>query len=258
MKNKGLVNSLISKVGKRNYEKLRRLKYDEYHELMSGQQLVDLIKRTEDSKANIYKGHKIDIEVANKFKGKKRVAQTRATQDELDIPKVKLYYDLFYYPEIQSKLSIGHELGHAKQIIDIKNLQIKLEQLKQKPNTNPRIINKLNDLIEKKKSQYYINTEIKADKNIPNYLKSIGIPKRERQAHLYYRKFINPNSDGRYTSKFGNLKYLKDYLFGFSNLSQDVLERAWNRFEYNFSCYGYDYYKDKLQKLGYMLKYYRG
>ena len=91
----------------------------------------------------------------------------------------------------------------------------------------------MNKLAEKGKRIYQQFINNLGRKNYEKKLKekpeeySIGYnsPKKDRQAIYYIKKNIYPSQDGRYQSRFGNLKYLKDYIFGFSYLYKPLIRR---------------------------------
>lgn len=79
----------------------------------------------------------------------------------------------------------------------------------------------------------------------------MGLSKKDRQAHYYLRKSEPPKNEGRYKGKLGNLKYLKDYIFGFSRpLSPEWKEMmrdyCYGVFYLNFSEQGIEQYKEYL------------
>lgn len=215
------INNIIKLVGKKNYERLKKDKIEDYVFEIGEKELINLLKDSEDKDTNLYKDYRIQNKYSPSYLEGGRQAKTRASIDGLDIPEIIYHKNITKLPKAEARNIIGHELGHANAITEIKLLQIKLAELKKEPIKNQGAIKKLNTLIEQKRKQYFKNSEANADKNISKYLKQMGIPKGERRAHYYIRKNIYPNREGRYQSKLGNLKYLKDYIFGFSNLPEE-------------------------------------
>lgn len=94
--------------------------------------------------------------------------------------------------------------------------QNKKKQAQKLANKYHNMKNKYNKV--DKEGRYY--KEELADENVPEFLKQIKVPKKDRQAIYYMKKNLYPSLYGRYQSKYGNLKYLKDYIFGFSLLPE--------------------------------------
>lgn len=219
-----LVSAIIQNIGKRNYETQRRLKPDEYTGVLDIEQLIALVREAESKNTNHYKNKIIDHRINTRYDDK-IVGLTRRTNN---IPKMYYNVSLLEHPKVQTRLTMGHEMGHAKQATDIQLLKEQLEQMKQDPKAKDKKIKKLEDKIEAMdriyKIQNYHPNEKRADKNIVPHLKQLGLSQPDRQAHYYHRKYITPKDLGRYKGIFGNVRYLKDHLFGFSK-EDDFVKR---------------------------------
>ena len=224
-KGKKIYQRFINNVGKKNYERLKKQKPEDYVFELGEKGLLDLIIESENKNTNLYRNQTIGNKYSTKELSNGRLALTRASVNNLDMPETVYHKNLISLPKSVARNTIGHELGHAYEIIDIKLLQIKLAELKKEPIKNKKAINKISNLIKKKQYKYYKKEEVKADRNIPKYLKQMGLKKKDRQAHYYTHKNVYPYQDGRYQSRFGNLKYLKDYIFGFSELYKPLIRR---------------------------------
>ena len=214
-----LVSAIIKNVGTRNYEKQRKLKPEEYTGVLDYSQLQELVKEAEDKKLNHYKNKIIKQHISLQDNRGSKPGMTYMT-DDMPLPEIDYYVDLLEYPKAQTHLTMGHEMGHAKQATDIRLLQEEQQKLYDSPNPDIRKIKQLNKQI-KKKIKLYNNkknprNEKKADKNIVPHLKQLGLSKPDRQAHYYHRKYIYPKKIGRYTGILGDVRYLKDHIFGFS------------------------------------------
>ena len=137
-------------------------------------------------------------------------------------PEIYLHKPLSKRIIPEHKLAIGHELGHAKSRLklNLKPLEDKIEKL-HADGKNKKVDKYLKIYNKRIKGYLKKNQEAIADKNISSYLKQIGMPKADRRAHYYIKKKIIPRKNDRYHGKLGNLKYLKDYIFGFSLLPED-------------------------------------
>lgn len=225
-----LVGAIIKNVGKRNYEKQRKLKPEEYVNHITLEQLQELIKEVEDKKLNHYKNQIIKQNIYDDPINKKRFGKTY-TGEGMPLPEIYYNKTLLKQPKVQARLTMGHEMGHAKQATDIRLLTNKLRKIVKDNNITTTKISEIPHLYRKpvqkiakqldelkiicKDEENPIN-EINADKNIVPHLKKLGLSKQDRQAHYYYRKFINDKDIGRYAGKLGDLRYLKDHIFGFS------------------------------------------
>lgn len=156
----------------------------------------------------------IDTNKKNKS-GEDIIALTKKSKINNDLPYTEYYRGALNKPLARTRTTVGHELGHAKYHIDMKELNNKLEEAEKK-NKNSLVARILKMRKYKLEDNYSKNKEAIADKNISKYLKQMGLSKKDRQAHYYLRKSEPPKNEGRYKGKLGNLKYLKDYIFGFS------------------------------------------
>lgn len=252
--NNRLLNNIVRNLGKRNYEKRLKENPEEYAlGYNSPKKIKQLIKEAEEYKTNIYKGYKIPMQYKNKLLNEylknNNVEKTIKGEDK-DITGVTLPYKniikekgriisgdpiIRFFKNLPedtvaiSRYTIGHELGHAKNMYDRNSL---LKQIKKEyKNGNTKQANKLKIKLKKLiDDNQKINTvngdniayrEELADKNVSKFLKQTGIPKKDRRAIYYIKKNLYQSNGNRYTTKNGNLKYLKDYLFGFSNNKND-------------------------------------
>ena len=228
-----------------------------------------LINDTKNRKINIYKGYTIPIKYTGQNADKdlpndkienpeKVMGTTYGTYTE---PNIYLHKPLSKRIIPEHKLAMGHELGHAKSRLklNLKPLEDKIEKLR--TDSKNKKADKYLKIYNKKIEGYLKkNQEAIADKNIPSYLKQIGMPKADRRAHYYIKKKIIPRKNDRYHSKFGNLKYLKDYIFGFSLLPENyhfykpmtpewkdmMRDYFYGLFYLNFSEQGIEKYKEYL------------
>ena len=218
-------------IGKKNYEK--QLEKDSFQYGLpvsrNTQRLKfrNLLQETIDKKANLYKDYRTPLHDNNTYAYNKKykrfdpeVRAYTSTNKETGNPEIDFYTPIKDIPLAASRNTVGHELGHAKYYIDMKELNSKLEDAEKK-NKNSFIAKILKMRKDKLEDNYSKNKEAIADKNISKYLKQIGLSKKDRQAHYYLRKSEPPKNEGRYKGKLGNLKYLKDYIFGFSLLPED-------------------------------------
>lgn len=220
-----IINNKINILGRQDYLKAVNNKPNEYGYIYDNEQLVKkLIQETQDKKANIYKNKEIPMEYINKFvseikkgiaKNKDKITPGITITDKSDLfktPNTKYLLPMRKLSIANMRNAIGHELGHAKSQIDLNNKKIKLQQ-RYNDETYRAKASKID-------SKHATKTEAIADKNLSQYLKKLGLDKSERRAHYYlYRHTGKENNitNNRYGGKFGNLKYLKDYIFGFSN-----------------------------------------
>lgn len=221
---KQLYQRFIDNIGKKNFEKRLKENPEEYIKVGD---INKLINDTQSKKANIYKGYKIPMSYTGKtveadfpnLKSNNPSHVYATTYGNFIYPKTFYHKNTGHAPLSRQRIVIGHELGHAKNRLKL-NLKQELEKINKLKNKGKI---KKADIYTKKaiqridKKYKNINQEAEADKNISTYLKQMNIPKNERRAHYYLIKNYWPNKNGRYQSKFGNLKYLKDYIFGFSN-----------------------------------------
>lgn len=202
----------------KNNPKYYRLSHDNHNEVNN------LIEATKRKNINIIKGYNIPIKYEGKYANDYRVDNDKLSEkenkfklgviyDDKNIqPKITLLRPAASAPRIAMLETIGHELGHAKNRL---NTSKKINKIKAKYKNDT---DKLDKAINKIKEQYNKTSEAIADKNIPKYLKQMGVPKKDRQASYYMRrKYFQ---DNRYSGKHVNLKYLKDYIFGFSLLPE--------------------------------------
>ncbi len=174
-----------------------------------------------------------------------------------DTPKTKYFEPLLLHSYAGVRNAIGHELGHAKKQIELNKKKLAIHE-KYPGDSNKEYRDKLINRLDKK---YKKSAEEEADKNIIPYLRQMGIDKKNRRAHLFlYRHTLldklkkennkqqlsqndiqkntlekeeeNKNSKkkkqksenlNRYLGKFGDLKYIKDYILAFSN-DDDFIE----------------------------------
>lgn len=193
--NKRYFNKLFKNLGIKNYRQQAELNPADYEEILNNNDLVNkLIKETKDKKANVIKGYDTPIIYESKYANDYATPKEQlspydnerklALTGNLQNPQIRLLKPLSHASKIGMLGSIGHELGHVN-----------------------------NRLHNRKES------EAKADKYISKYLKNMGLNKKQRQT-VYTNRWATGKS-ARYNHKFGNLKYLKDYLFGFSNNKND-------------------------------------
>ena len=204
----------------KNNPKYYRLSHDNHNEVNN------LIEATKRKNINIIKGYNIPIKYEGKYANDYRADNDKLSEkenkfklgvtydDENIQPKITLLRPAASAPRIAMLETIGHELGHAKDRLKLKSKMQKIENLRNRGN-NKKANKKYTQL-----SKWYNKRDYEAiaDKNIPKYLKQMGVPKKDRQASYYMRrKYFQ---DNRYSGKHGNLKYLKDYIFGFSLLPE--------------------------------------
>ena len=256
-KGKRLYQRFVNNVGKKNYEKLLKENPEEYDiGYNSPKKIKQLIKQAEENKANVYKGYTIPMKYKNKTWNeylKNHTSQRYNDYDnkntnavaihigrtsinkkdvgepkQLDNPITRYFNPMLNNPVAINKFVLGHELGHAKDIYDKQSLLPKIR--KAQKNNNIHKTNKLIKKYDELRNRYnkinivngkkmYLLEEL-ADKNVPKFLKQIKVPKKDRQAIYYMKKNLYPHQGMRYRTKYGNLKYLKDYIFGFSLLPE--------------------------------------
>lgn len=265
----GIDFSIVDNIGKKNYEKLLEENKYEYIYPDQDQSPYKILKTMHDTiekKANIYKGHNISMEYTDKLindyipshnadmQDNKSTVGVTITNKKLltDTPKTKYFEPLLLHPYAGVRNAIGHELGHAKEQIELNKK--KLAIYKKYPGEADK--DKREKLINKLNKKHTKISEEKADKNILPYLRQMGIDKKNRRAHLFlyrqalieklkennkqklsqneiqkntpedHKKDVDKNSKnkkqqsknlGRYLGRFGNLKYIKDYILAFSN-----------------------------------------
>lgn len=245
-------------IGRRNYEKRLKENPSEYGYPTSFKtqktKLSNLLQESINRKTNSYKNNIIPIMYIDTNKksksGEDIIALTKKSKSNNDLPYTEYYRGALNKPLARTRTTIGHELGHAKYHIYMKELNSKLEEAEKK-NKNSLIARILKMRKDKLEDNYSKNKEAIADKNISKYLKQMGLSKRDRQAHYYLRKSEPPKNEGRYKGKLGDLKYLKDYIFGFSRpLSpkwKDMMrDYLYGVFYLNFSEQGIEKYKEYL------------
>lgn len=245
-------------IGRRNYEKRLKENPSEYGYPTSFKtqktKLSNLLQESINRKTNSYKNNIIPIMYIDTNKknksGEDIIALTKKSKSNNDLPYTEYYRGALNKPLARTRTTVGHELGHAKYHIDMKELNSKLEEAEKK-NKNFLIARILKMRKDKLEDNYSKNKEAIADKNISKYLKQMGLSKRDRQAHYYLRKSEPPKNEGRYKGKLGNLKYLKDYIFGFSHpLSPEwkdiTRDYFYGLFYLNFSEQGVEKYKEYL------------
>ena len=248
-------------IGKKNYEK--QLEKDSFQYglpvSMNTQSLKfrNLLQETTDRKASLYKDYKIPLWDKNTYGYDKKtklfnpnIRALTTINKETGNPEIDFYTPIKDISLAASRNTVGHELGHAKYHIDMKKLNSKLEEA-EKNNKNSLIARILKMRKDRLEDNYSKNKESIADKNISKYLKQMGLSKKDRQAHYYLRKSEPPKNEGRYKGKLGNLKYLKDYIFGFSRpLSPEwkdmMRDYCYGVFYLNFSEQGIEKYKEYL------------
>lgn len=249
---KRLYQRFVDNVGKNNYEKKLKENPEEYDiGYNSPKKIKQLIEQAEENKANVYKGYTIPMKYKNKtlneylknnvkdkvdnnmnqnvnglsapFYKRMRLSNGKAIGG---LPIIRLLKPTPENPIAISRYTIGHELGHAKHLYNQGNLLKQVDSLdkQNKKKQAQKLANKYHIMRNKynkvdKEGRYY--KEELADKNVPKFLKQIKVPKKDRQAIYYMKKNLYPSLYGRYRSKYGNLKYLKDYIFGFSNLPEN-------------------------------------
>lgn len=230
-------------IGRRNYERRLNDNPSEYGYPTSFKtqrtKLYNLLQESINRKTNSYKNNIIPIMYIDTNKknksGEDIIALTKKSKINNDLPYTEYYRGALNKPLARTRTTIGHELGHAKYHIDMKELNSKLEEAEKK-NKNSLIARILKMRKYKLEDNYSKNKEAIADKNISKYLKQMGLSKKDRQAHYYLRKSEPPKNEGRYKGKLGNLKYLKDYIFGFSR----PLSLEWKEMMRDY-CYGIFY-----------------
>lgn len=245
-------------IGRRNYERRLKENPSEYGYPTSFKtqrtKLSNLLQESINRKTNSYKNNIIPIMYIDTNKknksGEDIIALTKKSKSNNDLPYTEYYRGALNKPLARTRTTVGHELGHAKYHIDMKELNSKLEEAEKK-NKNSLIARILKMRKDKLEDNYSKNKEAIADKNISKYLKQMGLSKRDRQAHYYLRKSEPPKNEGRYKGKLGNLKYLKDYIFGFSRpLSPEwkdmMRDYFYGLFYLNFSEQGIEKYKEYL------------
>lgn len=245
-------------IGRRNYERRLNDNPSEYGYPTSFKtqrtKLSNLLQESINRKTNSYKNNIIPIMYIDTNKknksGEDIIALTKKSKSNNDLPYTEYYRGALNKPLARTRTTVGHELGHAKYHIDMKELNSKLEDAEKK-NKNSFIVKILKMRKDKLEYNYSKNKEAIADKNISKYLKQMGLSKKDRQAHYYLRKSEPPKNEGRYKGKLGSLKYLKDYIFGFSRpLSPERKEMMrdylYGVFYLNFSEQGIEKYKEYL------------
>lgn len=251
-KGKRIYQRFVDNVGKKNYEKLLKENPEEYDiGYNSSKKIKQLIEQAEENKANVYKGYTIPMKYKNKtlneylknnvkdkvdnnmnqnvnglsapFYKRMRLSNGKAIGG---LPITRLLKPTAENPIAISRYTIGHELGHAKHLYNQVNLLKQVDSLdkQNKKKQAQKLANKYHIMRNKynkvdKEGRYY--KEELADKNVPKFLKQIKIPKKDRQAIYYMKNNLYPSLYGHYQSKYGNLKYIKDYIFGFSNLPEN-------------------------------------
>lgn len=200
-KGKIIYQRFIDNVGRKNYEKKLKENPEEYGiGYNSPKKIKQLIKEAKTKKANIYKGYYIPIQYKNKTLNEYLKNNIR---DKVN--------------DNMNKNINGLSAPFFKRI-KLSNYKKKADKLRNKYFKLKNNYNKIDE-----KGRHY--KEELADNNVPKFLKQTGIPKKDRQAHYYTHKNVYPYQDGRYQSRFGNLKYLKDYIFGFSELYKPLIRR---------------------------------
>ncbi len=245
-------------IGRRNYEKRLKENPSEYGYPTSFKtqrtKLSNLLQESINRKTNSYKNNIIPIMYIDTNKknksGEDIIALTKKSKSNNDLPYTEYYRGALNKPLARTRTTVGHELGHAKYHIDMKELNNKLEEAEKK-NKNSLVARILKMRKDKLEDNYSKNKEAIADKNISKYLKQMGLSKKDRQAHYYLRKSEPPKNEGRYKGKLGSLKYLKDYIFGFSRpLSPEwkdmMRDYFYGLFYLNFSEQGIEKYKEYL------------
>lgn len=245
-------------IGRRNYERRLKENPSEYGYPTSFKtqrtKLSNLLQESINRKTNSYENNIIPIMYIDTNKknksGEDIIALTKKSKSNNDLPYTEYYRGALNKPLARTQTTVGHELGHAKYHIDMKELNSKLEEAEKK-NKNSLIARILKMRKDKLEDNYSKNKEAIADKNISKYLKQMGLSKRDRQAHYYLRKSEPPKNEGRYKGKLGSLKYLKDYIFGFScPLSPEwkdmMRDYFYGLFYLNFSEQGIEKYKEYL------------
>lgn len=254
-------------IGRRNYERRLKENPSEYGYPTSFKtqrtKLSNLLQESINRKTNSYENNIIPIMYIDTNKknksGEDIIALTKKSKSNNDLPYTEYYRGALNKPLARTQTTVGHELGHAKYHIDMKELNSKLEEAEKK-NKNSLIARILKMRKDKLEDNYSKNKEAIADKNISKYLKQMGLSKRDRQAHYYLRKSEPPKNEGRYKGKLGNLKYLKDYIFGFSFLPENyhfyksmtpewkdmMRDYFYGLFYLNFSEQGVEKYKEYL------------
>ena len=245
-------------IGRRNYERRLKENPSEYGYPTSFKtqrtKLSNLLQESINRKTNSYKNNIIPIMYIDTNKknksGEDIIALTKKSKSNNDLPYTEYYRGALNKPLARTRTTVGHELGHAKYHIDMKELNSKLEEAEKK-NKNSLIARILKMRKDKLEDNYSKNKEYIADKNISKYLKQMGLSKKDRQAHYYLRKSEPPKNEGRYKGKLGSLKYLKDYIFGFSRpLSPEwkdmMRDYFYGLFYLNFSEQGIEKYKEYL------------
>lgn len=245
-------------IGRRNYEKRLKENPSEYGYPTSFKtqraKLSNLLQESINRKTNSYKNNIIPIMYIDTNKknksGEDIIALTKKSKSNNDLPYTEYYRGALNKPLARTRTTVGHELGHAKYHIDMKELNSRLEEAEKK-NKNSLIARILKMRKDKLEDNYSKNKEAIADKNISKYLKQMRLSKKDRQAHYYLRKSEPPKNEGRYKGKLGSLKYLKDYIFGFSRpLSPEWKEMMrdylYGVFYLNFSDRGIEQYKEYL------------
>lgn len=208
-------------IGRRNYEKRLKENPSEYGYPTSFKtqktKLSNLLQESINRKTNSYKNNIIPIMYIDTNKknksGEDIIALTKKSKSNNDLPYTEYYRGALNKPLARTRTTVGHELGHAKYHIDMKELNSKLEEAEKK-NKNSLIARIL---------------KMRKDKLEDNYSKN----------------------EGRYKGKLGNLKYLKDYIFGFSRpLSPEwkdmMRDYFYGLFYLNFSEQGIEKYKEYL------------
>lgn len=224
-KGKRIVKCYVNNIGKKNYKKLLEENLEEYGFPVPNphdeREIDSILKITMQRKANIYKDKEIPLKYIDNYV-RQEYPDSKAsnkftlgiTDSHFNPPQTKYFKPILNYPVAHMRNAIGHEIGHAKSRIELNDKIDKINQKYQnKPNKKQKLIDKLNDKHNK-------STEAKADKNISAYLKQMGLSKKDRRAHYYLQKNIGDIyniTNNRYGGKFGNLKYIKDYVFGFSH-----------------------------------------
>ena len=197
-------------IGRRNYERRLKENPSEYGYPTSFKtqrtKLSNLLQESINRKTNSYTNKK------NKS-GEDIIALTKKSKSNNDLPYTEYYRGALNKPLARTRTTVGHELGHAKYHIDMKELNSKLEEAEKK-NKNSLIARIL---------------KMRKDKLEDNYSKN----------------------EGRYKGKLGSLKYLKDYIFGFSRpLSPEwkdmMRDYFYGLFYLNFSEQGIEKYKEYL------------
>lgn len=127
-------------IGRRNYEKRLKENPSEYGYPTSLKtqrtKLSNLLQESINRKTNSYKNNIIPIMYIDTNKknksGEDIIALTKKSKSNNDLPYTEYYRGALNKPLARTRTTVGHELGHAKYHIYMKELNSKLEDAEKK------------------------------------------------------------------------------------------------------------------------------